>query len=95
MIRATLIVLAVSAPAMAQETTMYCAARDVALSKIVEFEELPMSRGIAQDGSMVEIFANPANGNWTMAFTAPNTGITCFPAYGQGWSDAKPKGKPA
>lgn len=95
MIRATLIVLAISTPAMAQDETMYCAARPVALGKLVEFEEIPMGRGIAQDGSMVEIFANPTSGTWTMAFTSPSTGITCFPAYGQGWGDVRPNGKPA
>jgi hypothetical protein len=49
-----------------------------------QFEEMPMARGVSDDGVLVTMFAAKAAGTWTIALTAP-AGVSCILAAGTGF----------
>ena len=49
-----------------------------------QFEEIPMTRGVSDDGVLVTMFAAKAAGTWTIALTAP-AGVSCILAAGTGF----------
>lgn len=75
-----------------------CAPRATAAANLAErYQETPSGRGLASDGSAVEVFSNPETGSWSILVTMPN-GISCMVASGQSWSalvqDPAPQGEP-
>ena len=52
-----------------------------ALDKL--YAEKPISLGIANNGSVIEVFAS-AEGSWTIVLTSP-TGMSCMLAAGDSW----------
>ena len=49
-----------------------------------QFEEMPMTRGVSDDGVLVTMFAAKAAGTWTIALTDPS-GVSCILATGTGF----------
>jgi len=79
---------ALSAPANAQQTI--CGERGDVASKLMErYKEAPTSMGLANSGSMVEIFSSD-DGTFTIVMTHPN-GMSCLVAAGEGWEKVKRK----
>lgn len=79
-------------PATAQPRN--CAPRDVVVERLAErFGETRQSMGLGANNALVEIFASPTSGTWTITVTSAH-GITCLVASGQafeGLADALPK----
>ncbi len=76
-----------------------CAPHDVVTTSLAtEFGEARRSIGLAQDNTVMELFAAADSGTWTLTVTMPN-GMTCLVAAGNNFEatqDALPaKGDPA
>ena len=68
-------------PGMARAAPQ-CAPRDsVAASLATQFGETRRIIGLAQDNTVMEVYAAPETGTWTLTVTLPN-GITCLVAAG-------------
>lgn len=50
-----------------------------------QFDERPTSSGLADDGSIMQVFASSTAGTWTLVSVDPR-GTACIVATGQGWS---------
>ena len=50
--------------------------------------ERPIAVGIQANGQLLQIFASPATGSWTVVTTTA-TGISCLIASGQSWQALK------
>lgn len=61
-----------------------------------QFGEQPASTGLADDGSIMQLFAAPASGTWTIVTIDPK-GMACVLAAGKGWQQELPValGEPA
>jgi hypothetical protein len=55
------------------------------------YNEVPESRGITSNGSMMEVFVSP-KGTWTLVITMPN-GVIYVVAAGTDWQTHKQKSK--
>jgi hypothetical protein len=72
-------------PAQAQAPT--CVKRaDLIKHLSSKYHEAPAAVGLADNGSLVEVFASKAGETWTVTVTMPN-GISCMVATGQNWQD--------
>lgn len=92
--RFILALLLTTTPALAAPK---CAAHDdVAASLATKYSEVRRSIGMVRDGSMMEIYAAPDTGTWTMTITLPN-GQTCLIAAGDKFETVPvaPQGDPA
>jgi len=68
-------------PGMARATPQ-CAPRDtIAASLATQFGETRRIIGLAQDNTVMELYAAPDTGTWTLTVTLPN-GTTCLVAAG-------------
>ena len=97
-LKATLTLLALAAPATAQDTRN-CAPRDTVVERLANtYGETRRSMGLGANNAVVEVFASYDSGSWTITVTLPN-GIACLVASGQAYealADAPPaKGKGA
>lgn len=83
MLRITLLALALGAPALpAQAQTETCADHDTMVRHLAEgWGESRQSVALDAGNSMVELFASPETGTWTMTVTRPG-GPTCMIASG-------------
>jgi hypothetical protein len=54
------------------------------------YEEAPVSLGLQANGNLLQVFASPASGTWTIVSTAPN-GFACVVAVGEHWEHVKAK----
>jgi hypothetical protein len=71
------------APIAAQAQGQNCANRDLVVERLAgKYGESRQSIGMAPQGRVVEVFASPETGTWTITITLPN-GITCLIASGQ------------
>ena len=76
-------------PVLAQNQPM-CAPRAALLQVAYEnYQEVPVVRGLASSGRMLEILAAPS-GTWTLLSTTPE-GTSCMMGDGQGWQVVEPK----
>lgn len=66
---------------------------DIAATLATKYGEALQSIGLAQDGTVMELYASPEAGTWTLTVTLP-TGQTCLVAAGRGFQTVKP-GEPA
>ena len=55
------------------------------------YSEKPIAAGLESSGRLIELFATPDRGTWTLVMTSPN-GVTCVIAAGFEWQRHKPKG---
>ncbi|WP_119838194.1 hypothetical protein [Pseudooceanicola algae] len=73
----------IGAPALRAEDSRACAPRDVVLKRLASgYGETRQSIGIGSNNSMMEVFASPESGSWTITVTSAK-GITCLIASGQ------------
>jgi hypothetical protein len=73
-------------PAAAQQ----CAMRETVLDQLASrYGESRVGAGLAANGGIIEIFANPDNGSWTATISGPD-GQTCLLASGQAWETFSP-----
>lgn len=91
--------LALFLPRPAFAAAPQCAPHDVVARQLADqFGETRRSIGLAQDNTVMELYAAPATGIWTLTVTLPN-GLTCLVAAGSAFetlSDPLPaKGDPA
>lgn len=75
-----------------------CAPRDDVLDRLAErFGEARQSIGLASGNQVVEMFASPETGTWTLTLTRPD-GMTCIIGVGEGFEQveagARPTGQP-
>jgi hypothetical protein len=60
-----------------------CAARDLVIERLASaYGETRQSIGLAQNNTVVEVFASTATGTWTITVTNAS-GLTCLVASGQ------------
>jgi hypothetical protein len=75
--------LFVASDALAQ--TGNCAPRDAVVERLAEgYGESRQSMGLGANNAVVEVFASPETGTWTITVTTPN-GLTCLVASGQSY----------
>ncbi|MDX6750928.1 hypothetical protein SH611_13990 [Geminicoccaceae bacterium 1502E] len=76
--------LAGAAPAAAQ---LACGKYDELRSYLADtFNEQPSSFGLNDDGTVLQLFASPGTGTWTMLTVSP-AGTACVVATGRAWQD--------
>lgn len=84
--------LMLTGPALAQSRN--CAPRAAVVQRLAEgYGETRQSMGLGANDAVIEVFASPASGSWTITVTGPD-GITCLVASGQAFesmADAPPK----
>jgi hypothetical protein len=62
-----------------------CAPRDRVLAQLdTRYGESRQSIGLGSDNSVIEVFASPDTGTWTITVTLPD-GTTCLVASGLAW----------
>jgi hypothetical protein len=60
-----------------------CAPREVVVERLADrYGETRQSMGLGANNAMVEVFASPSSGTWTITITSAH-GITCLVASGQ------------
>lgn len=80
-----LAVFALLAVSLAAEAQMRCGPRDTVVGHLsTKYGETQQSVGLQQGRGMVETFANPDSGTWTILLTTPN-GMSCLMAAGEAW----------
>lgn len=94
---AVLVLLMLSSFAMAQ-TVLVCWPREMVVSRFADRDGKALqSRGISENGELIEIFASPDTGTWTIAVTFPD-GQTCPILSGQSFETIEgsltPEGAP-
>ena len=85
------IAITLACPALAQGPN--CAPRDVVVARLAErYGETRQSIGLGANNAVIEVFAAPDTGTWTITMTTPG-GTTCLVASGQAYealADALP-----
>lgn len=66
-----------------------CTATDKAYKVLYEeFKEVRLGLGLTPDGQLLEMWANPESGTWTLLVTNP-AGVSCIVASGAGWQSSE------
>jgi hypothetical protein len=74
---------ALMASATLTQAQQNCATRDLVIERLASaYGETRQSIGLAQNNTMVEVFASTATGTWTITVTNA-AGLTCLVASGQ------------
>jgi hypothetical protein len=74
-------------PAYAQSPGPACVKRaDLIKHLESKYHEAPAAVGLADNGSLLEVFSSKSGETWTVTVTMPN-GISCMVATGQQWQD--------
>ncbi|KCV81615.1 hypothetical protein ATO10_11902 [Actibacterium atlanticum] len=86
--------IALATPTAAQQQTN-CAPRATVLERLSsKYGETLQASGLGGNQSVVELFAAPQSGTWTITVTLPN-GLTCLVASGESYEPhLKPAGFP-
>lgn len=72
-----------TASATQAQTARNCAPRASVVERLAsKYGESRQSMGLGANNSVVEVFASPESGSWTITVTNP-TGVTCLVASGQ------------
>lgn len=75
--------------AQTQQQTPPCGPRALIVEQLKrEFSETPVSRGLASNGTIIELLVSEA-GTWTLLVSLPN-GNSCFGAVGEMWQAVEP-----
>ena len=86
--------VSITTPALAQQQ-QNCGARKAVVDRLIEkYGESRQSIGMAPKGRVVEVFASPETGTWTITVTSPN-GMMCLVASGQSYENLHEPVKPA
>ena len=87
-VKAPFSIIAVAAAltlALPAHATTACSERDKVVALLAnKHSEAPVSRALAANGSVVEVFTTENGDSWTLTMTLPN-GKTCLMATGQAW----------
>ena len=83
---AALLAAGLAAPAKAERVCLPFA--DMAQQLQINFAEAPVAMGLADNGGLIQVFANGDGSTWTMLFVAPN-GVSCLVASGETWMTAQ------
>ncbi|ADK73432.1 hypothetical protein RDJLphi1_gp31 [Roseobacter phage RDJL Phi 1] len=79
----------IGAPVMAQNRN--CAPRDAVVERLQsKYAEAVHARGLAANGTMLEVWGSNESGSWTVTITTPQ-GLTCLVASGQSFEDVEPE----
>ncbi|MCL6609895.1 MAG: hypothetical protein K6T74_17575 [Geminicoccaceae bacterium] len=54
------------------------------------YEEVPVSTGLQSNGNLIQVFASPRTGTWTILSVAPD-GTGCVVAAGRSWETTPPR----
>lgn len=74
-----------AAPAAMAQAPAACLERSALLSHLARnYQEAPVAVGIADNGTLLEVFVSTHGETWTVAATLPN-GMTCMIATGEMW----------
>lgn len=74
-------------PSSAQAQAPTCVKRTELIKHLAnKFHETPAAVGVADNGTLLEVFVSTTNETWTVAVTLPN-GLACMLATGQQWQD--------
>lgn len=80
-----LVVLAVWALAAPAEAQAECGGRSEMVRRLAQgFGEVQVGSGLSGDGRIVEVWASPDGGTWTILITTAG-GISCLAGAGEGW----------
>ncbi len=100
MLKRTLVTaLAIALVATSAHAQSMCAMRDAMVGQLTtKYGESPQGSGLNSTTKMLEIWASPATGTWTILVTDPN-GTSCIMAAGKDWynfpADLSKVGAPA
>jgi len=73
-----------------QANAQTCADHDAITGWLMtEYGEVPHFIGLANEGQVLEIFASPTTGSWTMVLNKPD-GETCLVAAGEAFASVTP-----
>jgi hypothetical protein len=62
-----------------------CSSREAITQSLAEeYHEAPVSLGVMANGNVLQVFASPDTGTWTIISIAPS-GLSCVLAAGQSW----------
>lgn len=76
-------------PGLGRASPGQCAAHDQIEAELAkQFSEAPHAMGLAQDDTVMELYASPA-GTWTLTVTLPS-GLTCLVAAGAAFESIAP-----
>jgi hypothetical protein len=81
------------------QAAAHCAPRPMVIGTLAQnYGETRRSIGLAANNTLMEVFASPETGTWTITVTLPD-GMTCLMASGQGFEpvaeELPAKGDPA
>jgi hypothetical protein len=77
--------LLLTTPFAEAETRQACADRAKVIERLAEkYGETRQSMGLHQNNGVLEVYASPETGTWTILVTMPN-GLSCLIAAGQSW----------
>lgn len=89
---AGIVLTGLSAPAQAQAP---CDQRAKIVSVLLQqFDESQVASGITPNGELLEVFASPVRGSWTILLSMP-TGKSCLIATGEDWHGLEERPKTA
>ncbi|MEO0938178.1 MAG: hypothetical protein AAFY38_08485 [Pseudomonadota bacterium] len=78
---------ATTAPMALAQNARNCGPREVVVDRLADgYGETRQSMGLGANNSVVEVFASPETGTWTITVTMPN-GVTCLVASGQAFEE--------
>jgi len=76
-------ILGLAASQVAAQTPRNCAPRAMVLDRLAgQYGETRQSVGLGSNNAVMEVFASPETGTWTITVTLPD-GLTCLVASGQ------------
>lgn len=78
------IATAMPLPAAAQSLQACGKRTDILKHLAAQYQEKPVSIGLADNGSLVEILTTADGETWTLIFSQPN-GVSCLVASGKDW----------
>lgn len=61
---------------------------EIARQLVGRYKESPVSLGVQTNGNLLQVFASPDSGTWTILSTTPS-GLTCVIAAGKSWESLK------
>lgn len=66
-----------------------CAPRDEVAAALGGYGERVVARGLASDGTMIELYATPDGATWSLVITQPGN-LSCLTGAGKAWQDVAP-----
>ena len=85
MLKAILVLAAVSLPLPALAGQVACSQRDNVLAQLgSKYKEAPKAAGVANNGGLIEVLTSDEGKTWTLILSMPN-GTSCLLASGEHW----------